>query len=326
MSRVLLVLAVLSAGCAGTVDVVPADARGFPVAADAAAWERLSAGPPRLPAWSRALVGPLPRTTALQVNLDHLHRRRNPLGAALSAKLRWVVADANRCDYARESAAADLAAAKVPAAEIEALADPPADAKDGAALRFARRLTLEAAAITDEEVAGLLAAMGPEDAVAVVHTVAHANFQDRLLLALGLVAEPGGATPPCEARPPSAEGPVAPPRFIPKSVPPEAVSVEAGEKAWSARSIAELRDLLESQKARGPRIPLPDATRRARLPRAMRERPGRTLWGDVALSYQPEMTAAWFRTMESFDKESGLDEVFANSVFWVVTRTSDCFY
>jgi len=75
-----------------------------------------------------------------------------------------------------------------------------------------------------------------------------------------------------------------------------------------------------------PRIELPDALRLARLPRPDRERVAGTTWGKVSMGYQPLLTSAWFQTMGSFEQESKQDEVYANSVFWVVTRTNECFY
>jgi hypothetical protein len=44
------------------------------------------------------------------------------------------------------------------------------------------------------------------------------------------------------------------------------------------------------------------------------------------MGYQPEMTRAWFAVLYAFYDEAKPDRVFTNSVFWVVTRTNDCFY
>jgi hypothetical protein len=44
------------------------------------------------------------------------------------------------------------------------------------------------------------------------------------------------------------------------------------------------------------------------------------------MGYQPGLTSAWFRTMGAFQREAELDQVFAMSLFWVVTRTNECFY
>ena len=53
------------------------------------------------------------------------------------------------------------------------------------ALDFAKRLTEEGHAITDAEFADLLKHFGPEKTTAIVHTIAYANFQNRILLGAG---------------------------------------------------------------------------------------------------------------------------------------------
>jgi hypothetical protein len=284
------------------------------------AWEQLQPEEPALPIWARILARSLPRTAALQLALDAEHRIRNPLGPALSARLRWEVADALRCDYAMEIAAFDLARAGLDAEAARAEGLPDAERS---ALEFARDLTLSASAIPDEQVAALIEAFGPDDVVAIVHTVAHANFQDRIYLALGLVAEPGGPLPPSELLPARAGEPT--PRREARGEAGRGVS--AGERpAWSAHGAHELRAALEAQQARVSRIPEPDAVRLARLPRPERERVAGSNWGRVSMGYQPDLTRAWFQAMRAFDQEARLDPVFATTLFWVVTRTNECFY
>ena len=78
---------------------------------------------PPLPAWARVLARSLPRTAAAMLELDDLHRARSPLGAALSARLRWVAADALRCDTGRAIAAADYARAGATPEEIRRLVE-----------------------------------------------------------------------------------------------------------------------------------------------------------------------------------------------------------
>ena len=56
------------------------------------------------------------------------------------------------------------------------------------------------------------------------------------------------------------------------------------------------------------------------------EQAERITWNTVSTGYQPEMTRAWFACLNAFYEESKPDRVFTNSVFWVVTRTNDCFY
>lgn len=332
MRRALLLLGLCwFAGCA-TVgepdghDGAPAGARFAPLS-DEAAWKRLSRETPPLPIWARTLVDSLPRTTALQLDLDYLHRTKNPLGAVLAARLRWTVADANQCAYAKASAEADLAQAGLTAEQLRRLGD--ADdlsPGDQIAVDFARRLTWDGASIPDTEVAHLIDVFGPDDAVAIVHTVAHANFQDRIFLALGAVTEPDGPLPPREVRP------TADTRFTVPERPAIAESsiahsdAEHARPPWSQRTFEQLRQELDRQKQRSPRIPKPDAVRLARLPRPDRERIAGTAWGKVSMGYQPVLTSAWFQTMGAFESEAKLDEVFANTVFWVITRTNDCFY
>lgn len=295
---------------------------------DADAWARVPRATPPLPLWARLLVDSLPRTTALQLDLDHLHRTKNPLGPVLTGKLRWTVADANRCGYAKESAESDLVRASVSAEDIGCLGEADAGSDpDRLALVFARKLTLAGSELTDQEVADLIAAYGPDDAVAIVHTVAHANFQNRIFLALGATSEPGGAAPPREIRP-TADATF----VVPERPPVSDARVVAGDGAearasWSERTFGELRDLLEAQKARKGRIEKPsDPGRLARIPRPYRERMGRVAWGSVSMGYQPILTGAWFQTMEAFADEAKLEHTFSESVFWIVTRTNDCFY
>ena len=299
----------------------------FETLSDGDALGRMAAASPRLPIWARAYADSLPATTALQMNLEFIQRTRNPLGPVLSAELRWVVADANECAYARESAAADLAKAGVTAEQVQRLGTaetmPPADRR---ALEFARDLTLGEASITDEQVAELIREYGPDDAVAIVHTVAHANFQNRIFLALGLTEEPGGAVPARQVRPPESDEVAVRPRASGAADAMDAGSAADGLAPWSRRTSEELRDLLERQKTRTARIEKPDAVRLARLARPERGRLGRVAWGTVSMGYSPEMTRAWFQTMEAFSREANLDEVLAESIFWVVTRTNDCFY
>ena len=80
--------------------------------------QTLAGGGSRLPTWARATARDLPRTTAAMLDLDRLHRTKSPLGPSLRGKMRWVAADANRCEYARATAEADLRRAGVSEAEI----------------------------------------------------------------------------------------------------------------------------------------------------------------------------------------------------------------
>ena len=130
-----------------------------PLLSDEEAWKRLpaveSGGGQPLPSWARALAGSLPRTTAAMLNLDRIHRTRSPLGPMLRGKMRWVAARANHCEYSMAQAEADLKRAGLDEAGLrslkgdhETLPEP-----ERAALEFAHRMTVDAAEVTDDEVA-----------------------------------------------------------------------------------------------------------------------------------------------------------------------------
>jgi len=324
----LIVLAAL-AGAAGAPAAGPPPPATFPAAGHDEARALLPLELPPLPAWAKALVRSLPKTTGFMLELDALHRSRNPLGAALAAKLRWVAADALGCDYAKKYAEADLRRAKVKEAAIKALSG---DHKalpgaERAALAFARKMSLAAHTVTDDEFAEVLGLYGAEKVTAIVHTLAHANFQNRIFLALKVEVEKGGPLPPFDARlDRAARAKLAAParswkdRKGLKGTAPEAAP------DWQERSFADVQGALSSQKERKGRIPLPDAKRMARIPPEAKAQASRVVWTAVSMGYQPQLTRAWFETMSTFQSEARFDRVFSNTYFWVVTRSNECFY
>lgn len=305
-----------------------------PLMKDGDAWKRLPAaekgGDGPLPAWAKALADALPRTTAAMLELDYLYRARSPLDAKLRGKMRWVAAHANRCAYGEAYAAADLRRAGVDEAALKALAGDPAGLpeKERAALAFARKLTLAADTVTDEEVAGLIKQYGEKQVVAMVLLLAYANFQDRLVLALGLPVEEGGPLPPLDVRfVRGGEAPKPAPRKAPKEDGAKAPEKPAGD-AWGALDFGALQERMEKQRARPSRIAVPaweDVSRG--LPKDYpASRPTGIKWVLVCLGYQPELSAAWLHGMRTFGAESKQDRVFEESLFWVVTRSVHCFY
>ncbi len=291
-----------------------------PCLTDAEAWRRLpraDAGRGRtLPGWARALAETLPRTTAAMLELDYLHRARSPLDPKLRGRLRWVAAHAYRCPYGEAYALADLRRAGLSEAALRSPAGPAGlSARERAALAFARKLTLAASTVTDEEVAQLLRDFGEKQVVAMVLAVAYANFQDRLLLTLGVPVEDGGPLPPLDVRftgdgaeVPAARRPEPTPRKGP------AVAEKVADPEWLALDWQKLRRGMERQKARKPRLPLPEDDR------------SRVRWSVVGQTYQPELAAAWSACTRAFAKEARQDPVFEETLFWVITRTLQCFY
>lgn len=304
----------------------------FPAASDDAAW---AAFPPRskknpaLPGWAKVLAGPLPKTTARMLELDYLHRADNPLGPVLAAKLRWVAADALGSEYGIAAATADLARAGVTLSggryRVPPTAELPQD--EALALGFARKLTKAGYTITDEEFADLLQAFGPEKVTAIVHTVAYANFHNRIVLGLGVRPDKHPVPPvPVKFGPDAAAG-----RPAPARPPWEELKTASGDGpavrvAWAGTPADALTLNLDKQKARKLRVPLPDPARFENLPPREKEQAGKILWNTVSSGYQPGMTRAWFACLREFYDEAKVDRVFTNSMFWVVTRTNDCFY
>ncbi len=230
------------------------------------AWKRLPAtvdgGRPALPNWARATAHALPRTTAAMLDLDRLHRTRSPLSPTLRGKMRWVVAAANRCDYSIATAEADLRRAGVEDKELADLMFGPDRWPDSEkdALEFARKMSLEASEVTDDEVAALKASYGERRLVAMVLLLASANFQDRLLLSLGTRIEDGGPMPALDVRFSD------PPKELP--VPDRApfgdrrgptVPERVDDPEWAAIPFDVLKKGLDSQKANQGRIRVPSA-------------------------------------------------------------------
>jgi alkylhydroperoxidase family enzyme len=307
----------------------------LPVPGDQEAWRHLpaaeeGAGRP-LPGWARALAAALPRTTAALLELDYLHREKSPLGPKLRGMMRWAAAHANRCAYAEAYALADLRRAGLDEATIHSLTGDQAGLApdEAAAVAFAARLTTAADTVTDAEVARLRKAYGDNRVVAMVLLTAYANFQDRLVLSLGLPVEEGGPLPPPKVRfvkGSAGAGPKAPPRPAPDDTAESDLSRRGAEVAWAPADFEELQRALDRQRARQPRIPVPSWEEvRGHLPNPP-PRPVGIRWSLVCVGYQPELALGWSACTRAFGEEAKQDRVFEESLFWVVTRTLNCFY
>jgi alkylhydroperoxidase family enzyme len=294
----------------------------FPAVGNDEAWKKIGAVDPALPAWALALAEPLPRTTGAMLRLDHLHRARNPLGPVLAGKLHWAAADAIGSDYGKRYAEADLRRAGLKDDDLKQLTGDPKNLPypDRIAVLFARKLTRAAYKVTDDEMAELIKEFGPDKVVAMVHTLAWANFQNRITLALGIQVERDGPLPPLDPRLDAERQAQVPPRPPWQDAKAAGTAADLGRPQWRKLTEAELEAALVEQKARKPRIPLPQMPADAKAP------PTKIVWTHVSSGYQPQLTQSWFDTMRTFQQEAKLDRVFANSYFWVITRTNECFY
>jgi alkylhydroperoxidase family enzyme len=320
-----LLLALGSASAQPEPAPAPKVAGAFPSWSGDDAWKRLPPmkNPP-LPEWATVLAGPLPKTTAKMLELDYLHRDKNPLGAVLAARIRGVVATTLGSAYGDQAALADLRRAGL--SDKELFVGVNFSAAELAAFAFAKQLTEEGHAITDKEFAELLKHYGPEKVTAIVHTVAYANFHNRILLALGVKGE-SPVVPPVAAKFDAEKwkttAPARPSWDDVKTTTAEGPRIRV---EWSEHDFDELNSTLEKQKQRPLRIPLPDKSKFADFVGREKQQAETIAWMTVSSGYQLEMTRAWFACLAAFYEEASMDRVFSNSMFWVVTRTNDCFY
>jgi alkylhydroperoxidase family enzyme len=321
---------------AGVALAAPESPGGWRLASNEEAWNHLpralTGSGARLPAWARATACDLPRTTAAMLDLDRLHRTKSPLGPALRGKMRWVAADANRCEYTRVTAEADLRRAGVTEAEIADLKAGPKRWPEGErdALGFARKMTDDASRVTDAQVAELKADYGDDKLVAMVLLLAAANFQDRLILGLGVAPEEGGPLPPPDVKfNPDAPTPAVPARANPADLHGPAEPTNVDDPMWREFDFDALQQGLRDQKALAGRVRVPTYDEvKGKLPAGYPKpkSPVRIKWSLVCLGYQPELAAAWSACTRALGEEAKQDRVFEESLFWIVTRTIHCFY
>ncbi|WP_020472650.1 deiodinase family protein [Zavarzinella formosa] len=284
-----------------------------------------------LPNWAKAVVGHLPRTAAAMLELDLVHRTKSPLDPALRAKMRWVVANANKCQYAQATALADLKRAADEDA-VRLLTGHPSGwpAADRDPLEFARLLTVAAPTIKDELFATLRKTHGDRQVAAMVLLAAYGNFQDRLLLGLNIPLEDGGPMAPVVVKFAAGALQVAPILPEQKEVPallPDGKAVVPPDAEWTKLSYEELQSRLEKQRGRTPRLPIPDwETVKKNLPPASATHPTRIVWSLVCNGYAPELAIPWNITTRTMWAESQQDRVFEESLFWIQTRSIQCNY
>lgn len=319
MSRIAITILVGSISALATA----ADPR-LPLLHQTKAWARLPDAPmlaEPLPAWARALVGPYPVTTARMLELDAAHRSGDRLDARFRAIVRYSAAYANQCDYSKAMAVADFQRAAGPAADLPTLINQPERMAeiDRLGASFARRMMTNASGVTDGEVKKLIDLLGDERMVAFVQLLAHASFQDRILLALNVAPEADGVPPPVKAtfgRPQHRSS-------GPPAEPPALTARTAPTADWTSD-----RGKLAGQKKRVSRIAIPPEDAMAR--RLGANHPtlwqNGVLWSRVCYVHQPMLTDAFFDAAHGFRQETGLDGVFGNCIFWTVTDALDCFY
>jgi alkylhydroperoxidase family enzyme len=270
-----------------------------------------------LPLWARFLARSLPQTTAAMLELDYLHRTGDALPAEVRGIVRWAAAKALGSPYGEAVALGDLRAAGVGEDFIGTLTtDRPALSGDvHPVVGFVYTLTRAGHEVSDAQVAQLIERFGEKQVVAMVLLVAYANFQDRLTLALKIESEPDGPRPPLDVkfvRRRLEAVALVPPRRPPAT--PAAPDHVPPGPTEPVLNLAGIQTALAQQRCRLPRIRLPETD------------PGVNRWGLVGQTYQPELATAWSACTQAFGEESDQDPIFEQSLFWLVTRSRQCFY
>jgi alkylhydroperoxidase family enzyme len=323
------------AGAAGSKKV---SAR-VPLLDQKAAWQQLptalkGAGEP-LPVWARALAKSLPQTTAAMLELDYLHRVDSPLPALLRGKMRWIAADANGCAYTRLQAEDDLLRDGLPPGQLAKLKKGDVAGlsnEEKATLVFAGKLTRAAHTVTDAEVADLIKHHGDKQVVAMVLLLAHANFQDRLLLTLGITPKLEQPLPPLAVRFDFTDEGISHLKPVARKLPDEKLTASGLQgqelKKWTAQTLGELKAQMNVQKGLKGRIAVPTWEELVKqFPvLAERKKPVDIKWSRVCLGYQPKLARGWSACTSFFGAEAKQDRVFEESQFWVVTRSLQCYY
>jgi alkylhydroperoxidase family enzyme len=285
-----------------------------------------------LPGWVAPLAEALPHTAAAMLELDYTQRAKSPLPPALRAKMRWVAASANRSPYGMAYAKFDLKRAGASDAELAKLSDDPTtwDDVERPALTFAQKMTREAYKVSDEEVVELRQLFGNAKVVAMVQLLAYANFQDRLLLALDVPVEKNGPLPPVAVKfaRPFTGGAAPAARAVPDVKDSDAGPKQVTDPEWRQLDFDSLQKFMESQRGREPRIPVPsfDSVKKYLPPTFPKDQQLKINWSLVCLGYQPELASAWSLCTRSFGEDAHLEQIFEESLFWIVTRSLQCFY
>jgi alkylhydroperoxidase family enzyme len=285
-----------------------------------------------LPSWAKAVAKQLPRTAAAMLRLDFAQRTKSPLDSKLRAKMRWVIAMANRCEYSQKTALADLHHAGASEAEVAMLQGGPSKwpEADKAPLRFAYEHSVSAPQIEDALFEQLRQQFGDKQAAAMVLLGAYSNFQDRILLGLGLANASDAPMPPLDIGfVPTAfqTKPILPPSKPAPELLAGGKDVVGDDGDWASISFDELQVRLKKQLERNQRLPTPTWEEVAKnLPLEFSARPTRIVWNLVCMGYVPELALPWSTTTRTMWAEAQQDRVLEESLFWVQTRAIECNY
>lgn len=303
---------------------------------DEDAWKLLpkptSGGDQPLPNWAKVFAQQLPKTTAALLQLDYAQRTKSPLNPKLRAKMRYVIAQANRCSYSQRTALLDLVSAGADQEEVKNLVagKPSENDEERNALTFAFLHSTDAPNIDDSLFQKLVEQHGEKNVAAMVLLGAYGNFQDRLLLGLGIQNEDDIPLPPLaiEFDPSTFQTqPILPANRPATPLLKDGVDLVQDDGDWGSIPYEELQNRLKLQKDRAQRLPTPaweDVA--AKLPKSFTAKPTRIVWNLVCMGYVPELAVPWSVTTRTMWAEAPQDRVFEECLFWVQTRAIQCNY
>lgn len=299
-------------------------------------WRRLpqttQGGDGFVPKWARVMARELPRTTAAMLQLDYAQRTRSPLNPTLRAKMRWVIAQANHCEYSQQVALQDLKTSGATPEDIAKFTSSPENWSDDEKepLRFAKELTLNASQIDDALFDSLRQRFGDHQVAAMVLLGAYGNFQDRILLGLGIETDPKEPLAPLDVWfVPDAfqTQPIMPPNKPITELLTDGIDVVQDDADWTSISFEQLTERLAKQRSRKQRLPTPTWEEVSKkLPTGFAAKPTRIVWNLVCMGYVPELAVPWSMTTRTMWAESQQDRIFEESLFWVQTRALQCNY
>ncbi len=159
--------------------------------------------------------------------------------------------------------------------------------------------------------------------------IGYSNLLDRFVHALSLPIEKDGPVAPIQVvfvdSTPNGRNTKAADR-VEKEEGIELPLFSIAKNQWEELPIDMIRSKLESQRDRVPRIRVPEWDEiKLRLPEGLYPKPLRIRWSRVVVGYQPQIGPAWIKCLRVFSMEAHQNQVFEESVFWVVTRGLKCF-
>jgi len=305
-------------------------------------WKNLPASldgqTPELPTWIRMIARDMPKTAAAFLELDYAQRTAGPVDLKLRAAMRWVAAKANDCQYTQQIAAADARRAGVTEEQWKSLTQGDRELwseRERDACDFAHAMTINSDGITDDQFSALAKNFDDRTVAAFVLHMAYANFQDRLILCLGLEPQDQDLLPPVNVRfsPDSlTQKTLAPPPNPPAHIgnpDPSPRDIIADNEMHTWLPYEKLQERLQIQRVRKTRLRVPDWQEFAdRLPKGLMPMASDIVWYKIAFGYAPELAIPFEIYMRTAGSEiaTNWDRPFGNSLFWMVTDAVKCPY